>query len=265
MENVIRTLTEFGTTSGLRIVLAIIAWFVGRMIIKAIIRAIKKTPGFKKLEQTVALFVTNIIKAVLTVILVISIISILGVPMASVIAVLASAGVAIGMALQGALSNVAGGIMLMILRPFNVGDYVEAAGVEGVVSAINLFYTVITTAQNSKITVPNGTLMGANVVNQTANSTRRLDLTFSVGKDTDISAALKVLAAVADADEKVLKDPAPSPIVAGGTDTAVDLCLRVWVAKEDYLSEKAALTQKVVLAFGKAGMTAPAVRVIASR
>ena len=129
MENVIRTLTEFGTTSGLRIVLAIIAWFVGRMIIKAIIRAIKKTPGFKKLEQTVALFVTNIIKAVLTVILVISIISILGVPMASVIAVLASAGVAVGMALQGALSNVAGGIMLMILRPFNVGDYVEAAGV----------------------------------------------------------------------------------------------------------------------------------------
>jgi small conductance mechanosensitive channel len=187
MENVIRTLTEFGTTSGLRIVLAIIAWFVGRMIIKAIIRAIKKTPGFKKLEQTVALFVTNIIKAVLTVILVISIISILGVPMASVIAVLASAGVAVGMALQGALSNVAGGIMLMILRPFNVGDYVEAAGVEGVVSAINLFYTVITTAQNSKITVPNGTLMGANVVNQTANPTRRLDLTFSVGSDSYFS------------------------------------------------------------------------------
>ena len=265
MENVIKTLTEYCTGGVLRIVLAIVAWFIGRIIINSIIKAIKKTPGFKKLDQTVALFATNIVKAVLLIVLVISIISILGVPMASVIAVLASAGVAVGMALQGALSNVAGGIMLMILRPFNVGDYVEAAGVEGVVSAINLFYTVITTAQNSKITVPNGTLMGANVVNQTANPTRRLDLTFSVGKDTDIVTALKVLAAVADADEKVLKDPAPSPIVDGGTDTSVDLCLRVWVAKEDYLSEKAALTQKVVLAFGEAGMTAPAVRVIASR
>lgn len=265
MENIIKTAAEFCTTGGIRILLAIVAWFIGRMIINAIIRAIQKTPGFKKLEQTVALFATNIIKAVLTVVLAISIIGILGVPMASVIAVLASAGLAVGMALQGALANVAGGIMLMILRPFNVGDYVEAAGVEGTVSAINLFYTVITTPQNSKITVPNGTLMGANVVNHTANANRRLDLSFTVGKDTDVDKALNILAAVADADEKVLKDPAPSPIVAGGSDTACELALRVWVAADDYLSEKARLTRDVVKAFGEAGITAPAVRVVASR
>ncbi len=265
MENVIKTITEYCTTGVIRILLAIAAWFIGKMIINALLKGVKKIPAFAKLDQTVALFAVNIVKAVLYAVLAVSIIGILGVPMASVVAVLASAGLAVGMSLQGALSNVAGGIMLMVLRPFNVGDYVEAAGVEGTVSAINLFYTSITTPQNSQITVPNGALMGANVVNMTANDTRRLDMTFSIGKDSDLDTALRILNEAAIADEKVLKDPAPSPIVAGGSDTSVDVALRVWVAKDDYLSEKAVLTKTIVQAFGKAGITAPAVRIISDK
>lgn len=265
MENVIPVIAEFCTTGLMKLVLAIVAWFIGKMIINAILKAIRKTPAFKKLDQTVALFMTNIMKTVLYIVLVISIIGIVGVPMASIVAVLASAGVAIGMALQGALGNVAGGIMLMIFRPFNVGDYVDAGGVEGTVTEIGLFYTVITTPQNSRITVPNGSLMGANVTNYTANDTRRLDMTFTVGKDTDIGKALAILEEQAAAETMVLKDPAPSPIVAGGSDTAVELALRVWVASPDYLSAKAELTRNIVEAFGKAGITAPAVRVITNK
>ena len=265
MENVIPVIAEFCTTGLMKVVLAIVTWFIGKMIINAILKAIRKTPAFKKLDQTVALFMSNIMKTVLYIVLVISIIGIVGVPMASIVAVLASAGVAVGMALQGGLSNVAGGIMLMIFRPFNVGDYVETAGVEGTVEAINLFYTIITTPQNSRITVPNGTLMGANVINHTANDTRRLDMTFSVGKDTDVEKALAILADAAAAEAMVLKDPAPSPIVAGGSDTAVELALRVWVASPDYLSAKAELTRNIVEAFGKAGIPAPAVRVVTGK
>lgn len=262
MENIIPVITEFCTNGLMRLLLAIVAWFIGKMIINAIMKAVRKTPGFAKLDQTVALFMSNIMKTVLYIVLVISIIGIVGVPMASIVAVLASAGVAVGMALQGALGNVAGGIMLMIFRPFNVGDYVETAGVEGVVTAINLFYTVITTPQNTRITVPNGTLMGANVFNYTANDNRRIDLTFTVGKDSDLDTALKVMTAVAEADAKVLKDPAPGAGVSGGSDTAVELALRAWVAKDDYIPTRERLIKSTAQALGKAGMTAPAVRIV---
>ena len=265
MENIIPVIAEFCTNGVMRIILALAAWFIGRMIISFIMKGIKKTPSFAKLDQTVALFMNNIIKTVLYIVLVISIIGIVGVPMASIVAVLASAGVAVGMALQGALGNVAGGIMLMIFRPFNVGDYVDAGGVEGTVSEIGLFYTVITTPQNSRITVPNGTLMGANVTNYTANPKRRIDINFTIGKDSDPEAAMKAINDVAMADESVLKEPLPYAAVCGGSDTAIELILRAWVLKDDYIPVREGLIKKTVQAFGKAGITAPAVRVITDK
>ena len=152
------------TGAGGNVVLAIIVTVVGMLLIKYLMKLLRKLKGFDKLDQTVTRFVLNFIKWLLYAMLVIAVISILGVPMAQVIAVLASAGVAIGLALQGALSNLAGGILLLILRPFNVGDYVDAAGASGVVHSINLFYTVIMTIDNKRVTVPNGSLMNANVV-----------------------------------------------------------------------------------------------------
>jgi small conductance mechanosensitive channel len=262
MENVIKKLTEFGTDGAIRIVLAIIAWFIGKVIIKAILKAVDKIPAVGKLDPTVAKFTGNIIKTVLYIILAVCVIGILGVPMASIIAVLASAGIAVGMALQGALGNVAGGIMIMLFRPFNVGDFVSTAGAEGTVTEIGLFYTVITTPQNTKITIPNGSLMAANVVNYTANDTRRIDLSFTIGKDADLDLALRVILAAFEANDKVLKEPGATATVTGGSDTAAELAGRCWVAKEDYIAVREALIRTIAKGFGKYGITAPAVRII---
>ena len=150
------------------IVLAIVVAIVGIILIRLTMKVLRNLKSFEKLDQTMTRFILNFIKWLLYVMLIIAVIAILGVPMAQVIAVLASAGVAVGLALQGALSNLAGGILLMVLRPFNVGDFVEAAGASGVVHSINLFYTVIMTIDNKRVTVPNGSLMNANVTDYTA-------------------------------------------------------------------------------------------------
>ena len=156
-----------GGTAG-NIVGAILVLIVGFFVIKAVMKALRKLKSFEKLDQTTTRFILNFVKWLLYVLLIIAVIGMLDVPMAEVIAVLASAGVAVGLALQGALSNLAGGILLMILRPFKVGDYVEAGGAAGFVQSINLFYTVVLTIDNWRITVPTGNLMNANLTNFTA-------------------------------------------------------------------------------------------------
>ena len=187
MEKFLDKLVDICTTAGSKILLALLIFIIGRIVIAKVLKIVGGKPT-RKLDPTVRSFILNITKAVLYVVLVISIISVLGVPMASVITVLATCGVAIGMSLQGALGNVAGGIMLMIFRPFSVGDYVSAGGAEGVVKDISLFYTTITTTDNKVITVPNGALMNANVTNFSAEETRRVDLTFACAKGEDVAA-----------------------------------------------------------------------------
>ena len=172
MEAFISSLMELATAVGGKIILALVVLIVGSALIKKVVKLVAKSKGLKKVEGTVQTFVVSFVRIGLYVILVISIIGILGVPMASVVAVLASAGVAVGLALQGALSNLAGGIMLMIFRPFRQGDYIEAAGVDGVVQEVTLFYTVLLSLDNKRITVPNGSLMNANVVNYSAEELR---------------------------------------------------------------------------------------------
>ena len=147
------------------IILAVLIFIIGRIIINVILKAIQKMKFFQKLDETVRKYLLNIIKAVLYVIMVIAIIGVLGVPIASVITVLATAGVAVGLALQGSLSNFAGGIMLLIFKPFKVGDYIQSGGDEGVVQEISMIYTVINTVDNKVISIPNGTLMNANITN----------------------------------------------------------------------------------------------------
>ena len=170
-----------GGTAG-NIVGALLVLIVGFFVIKGVMKALRKLKSFEKLDQTTTRFILNFVKWLLYVLLIIAVIGMLGVPMAEVIAVLASAGVAVGLALQGALSNLAGGILLMILRPFKVGDFVEAGGAAGFVQSINLFYTVILTIDNKRVTVPNGNLMNANVTNYTAEDKRRVDLVFACAK-----------------------------------------------------------------------------------
>lgn len=253
------------TQAGSKIVLALIVFIIGRIIIGRVLSIVSKSKAMQKLDPSVRSFVNSFAKILLYVILIVSIISILGVPMASVIAVLASAGVAVGLALQGALSNLAGGIMLMIFRPFNVGDFVEAAGASGVVKDITLFYTVINTTDNKRITIPNGSLMNANVSNYTAEDTRRVDLTFSCAKGENIQQLQSIMIDTMRKNSKVLSDPAPFAQLSGGTNESMEFTVRAWTETDNYWDVYFGLTQEISEALGAAGVKAPAIRVISEK
>ena len=250
------------TGAGGNVVLAIVISVVGYYVIKYLMKILDKVKGFEKLDPTVTRFMKSFIKWLLYIMLIIGVIGILGVPMAQVIAVLASAGVAIGLALQGALSNLAGGILLMIIRPFNVGDYVDAAGASGVVQSINLFYTQIMTVDNKRITVPNGNLMNANVVDYTAEPLRRVDLEFSCAKSEKPSEIQQCILDAVAGSELALKDPAPFARINGGTNEAMTFTVRVWCKTENYWDLYFELNQSIVEAFAAKGVQAPALRVV---
>ena len=254
------------TTAGSKLILALLVFIIGRIVLKKIASLVFKTKGFENLDPTVKAFLKNFINILLYVILIVAVISVMGVPMASVIAVIASAGVAVGLALQGALGNLAGGIMLLIFRPFRVGDYIVAAGEEGVVQEIALFYTVLKTLDNRVVTIPNGSLMNANVVNNTAEETRRVDLTFNVSKDANIQQVQDLMVDVMKKNDKVLQEPdAPFARLSGGSNEAMEFTVRAWCATGDYWDVYFNLTQAIAEALGAAGVKAPGVRIVTDK
>ena len=253
---------EMLTGTAGNIVAAIVILIVGMIVIKYLMKALRKLKSFEKLDQTTTRFILNFVKWALYVILIIAVISMLGVPMAEVIAVLASAGVAIGLALQGALSNLAGGILLLILRPFRVGDYVDAADASGVVQSINLFYTVLLTIDNKRVTVPNGTLMNSTVVDYTAEEKRRVDLVFSCAKSEKPAEIQQCILDAVATSKFALTDPEPFARISGGTNEAMEFTVRVWCKTEDYWDLYFELNQIIVEAFAAKGVQAPALRVL---
>jgi len=262
MEAFVNKLAEMATAVGGKILLALIVLIVGSIVIKAIVKGVSKSKLMNKVEGTARSFTVSFIKVLLYVVLVISIIGILGVPMASIVTVLASAGVAVGLALQGALSNLAGGIMLMIFKPFHVGDYISASGAEGNVEEVTPFYTVVITLDNKRITVPNGSLMNANVVNYSALDLRRVDLEFACAKSEKPTAIQEIMLGVMKNHADVLDDPAPFARVSGGTNEAMLFTVRAWVKNADYWNVYFDLNQQIVEAMGAAGVQAPAVRIL---
>lgn len=241
---------------------ALIVFIVGKFLIGKVMTALDKSRGMAKLDGSVRSFSMSAVKGALYVILFVTIIGIMGVPMASVVAVIASAGVAVGLALQGALSNLAGGIMLVIFKPFRVGDYVDAAGVSGTVREVTLFYTVIITTDNRHISVPNGSLMNANVVNYSTEPLRRVDLTFTCAKSEAPANIQNIMMNTMNANSKVLQDPAPFARLSGGTNEAMQFTVRAWCKNEDYWDVYFDLNQAITEQLGAAGVNAPAVRVI---
>ena len=221
-------------TFGGKILIAILVWIVGSFVVKTLSKAAEKALSKTKLDETVKRVVQNIIRALLYVILVISIIQVLGVPMSSVIAVLASCGLAVGLALQGALSNLAGGLMILIFKPFRVGDYVEASGAAGFVRDISIFYTTIMTVDNKQIFVPNGDLMNANITNYTAAPQRRVDLDFKITNDSDAEMVKSVLLSAAEKTNGVLPDPAPFTRMTAVDDDTYIFTVRGWCDSSKY-------------------------------
>ena len=256
------TFAEFCTSIVGKVILALVVWFVGKFAIKKILGLMDKIKGLDKIEPNTRTFINSAVKWLLYVILIVSIVSILGVPMASVITVLGTAGAAVALSLQGSLANLAGGIMMVIFKPFKVGDFVEAAGVSGVVKEITLFYTVLNTPDNCRIHVPNGSLMNANIIDYSAEDTRRVDLTFACAKSESPAAIQKLILEAMRENEKVLADPAPFARLSGGTNEAMQFTARAWCKSADYWDVYFDLTQAVTEKLGENGVQAPAVRVI---
>lgn len=256
------TFSEFCTSIVGKVLLALVVWFVGKFAVKKILGLMDKIKGLDKIEPNTRTFINSAVKWLLYVILIVSIVSILGVPMASVITVLGTAGAAVALSLQGSLANLAGGIMMVIFKPFKVGDFVEAAGVSGVVKEITLFYTVLNTPDNCRIHVPNGSLMNANIIDYSAEDTRRVDLTFACAKSESPAAIQKLILEAMRANEKVLADPAPFARLSGGTNEAMQFTARAWCKSADYWDVYFDLTQAVTEKLGENGVQAPAVRVI---
>ncbi len=258
-------LTELCTTIVGKVLLALLVWIIGKFVIKKILGLVEKIKPLEKIDPNTRTFVMSAVKWLLYVVLIVSIVAILGVPMASVITVLGTAGAAVALSLQGSLSNLAGGIMLVIFKPFKVGDYVEAAGVTGTVKEINLFYTVLNTVDNCRINVPNGSLMNANVIDYSAEETRRVDLSFACAKSENPSMIQKLILEVVSEHEKVLSDPAPFARLSGGTNEAMQFTARVWCKTPDYWDVYFDLTQAVTEKLGANGVQAPAMRIISGK
>ena len=250
---------------GLKIVVAIVIYIVGSFIIRKLIKGLGKMKSLKSIDQTAAGFIITFVKAALYVVLVVSIIAYLGVPMSSVIAAIASVGVAIGLALQGALSNIAGGIMLLIFRPFNVGDYIVAGGEEGTVRSISLVYTVLTTLDNRRISIPNGSLMNSNICNATVEELRRVDLNFDIAGSEDSDKVYKILADVIEKTEWRLDKPAPQVLITAGVLGGLTYTVRVWVKTSNYWDEFGVLMKEIPAALNAAGVARPSTPISVSK
>ncbi|MCD8084098.1 MAG: mechanosensitive ion channel [Clostridiales bacterium] len=261
MENWLNSIIDLVTSAGGKIILALVVLFVGNIVIKTFLKAMQKNKAFDRIDGSVKTFSLSFMKGALYVMLIVAVIGILGVPMASVITVLASAGVAIGLALQGALSNLAGGIMLMIFKPFRVGDFVEASGATGVVQEITMFYTVFLSLDNKRITVPNGNLMNANITDYSSEELRRVDLTFTCAKAEKPAKIQDLILDVICSMDMALQSPEPFARLSGGDNESMEFTVRVWCKNADYWDVYFDLNQRIVEAFAAHGVQAPVKRV----
>lgn len=216
------------------IILAIIVLIVGMILTKLAVKLLAKGLSKTKLELTVTKFTTQMSKIVLYVLLITIVLSILGIPATSIITVIGTAGVAIGLALQNSLSNVAGGFLLMITKPFKVGDYIITNGVEGTVSAISILHTQLNSATNQAIFVPNGLAINATIVNNNGNDTRRVDFLFSISYNDDFDKARSLIMELIEQHPLVLKIPAPMVRMKEHGDSAIVIVARAWCATADY-------------------------------
>ncbi len=259
-------LQDLAVTVGGKLLLALAVFIIGKIVISKLCKLLGKVKKLDELDPTVHRFITNFVKFGLYTLLVLSLISILGVPMASIVAVLASAGLAIGMSLQGSLSNLAGGLMLLIFRPFNVDDYISGAGEEGFVKKIALFYTELLTIDNRTVIIPNGPLMNGNIINYTREGKRRVDLVFTTARSESPKKVQDIMKEVMNANEKVIDDPAaPFAQASGATNEATEYIVRAWCVTSDYWDVYFALIQDIAEALAAAGVQSPAVRIVTDK
>ncbi|QDO92925.1 mechanosensitive ion channel [Formosa sediminum] len=253
----LKQIIAFGTEYGLKVIGAIIVWIVGSWAIGKIVKTTRKLMEKRDYEISLQKFLIDLISWSLRIILIITLLGTLGIPTTSFAAVLGAAGLAIGLALQGSLANFAGGVLILLFKPFKVGDYITGGGESGTVKEIKIFTTELATPQNRKVIIPNGPLSNSNIINYSANDEIRLDMVVGVSYDDDIKKTKEVLMNVLTANPKVLKDPAPMVAVTELADSSVNFAVRGWVKNSDYWDVHFENTEAIKLALDAAGIEIP--------
>ena len=256
-KDMMSSLIEIGSSIGISLLMALAILIVGRQLVKLILRLITVALEKSKVEDTVRIFVTNLLNTLLMILVFIAAINQLGIETTSIIAVLGAAGLAIGLALQGSLSNFAAGILIVIYRPYKVGDYIEAGNHAGTVKDIQIFSTVLKTPDNKIVVVPNGSIMNGSIVNYSDQDTRRIDLIISCSYEDDIDKVRSVLEDILKKEKRILKDPKPQIAVAELADSSVNFIFRPWVKRTDYLPVYYSLLEEVKKRFDKEGISIP--------
>lgn len=236
---------------------AIIVLIIGLWVIKRVVKSVRKLMKKKEIDPSLVPFLTSLLRFGLQALLIISVVSMVGIEMTSFVAVLGAAGLAVGLALQGSLSNFAGGVMILIFKPFKVGDYIEGGGHAGTVNAIQVFHTILKTPDNVTIVIPNGNLSNSSIKNYSTESLRRVDNVFGIAYGDSVDQAYSVLNSMIAADERVLKEPEPFMAVTELADSSVNITTRLWVNAADYWGVKFDMQKKVYEEFDKAGLSIP--------
>lgn len=258
LKTILAKFGEFASTAGLRIVGAVLILFIGFRLCKWLLKILKKTKAFEKIDAGVQTFLFSLLNIVLKIMIVLSAVTLLGVPMTNFVALLASAGVAIGASLQGSLSNLAGGIMILIFKPFKVGDYIDTAEGSGTVTEVTILYTILTTPDNRRIVIPNGAISNEAITNYSYHDVRRLDLAFSVSYDADIEVVKALLLEKAREHSLVLTEPdVPFCRLTEHGQSSLNFALRVWVKSEDYWQVNFDLKENIKKALDEKGIEIP--------
>ena len=234
MEDIIKQIQALAAQYGFQVLGAIATLVIGIWIAKLLSKSLKKVLNKRAVDETLSKFLISLVKIALITFVIISAASQVGIQTASFVAVIGAAGLAIGFALQGSLSNLAAGVMLIIFKPIKVGDFIEGGGASGSVEAVGIFITTLLTPDNKVVYIPNSTLTNGNITNYSAKDTRRVDMVFGIGYSDDIDKAKSIIQSVLNNDTRILKDPAPQVVVSELADSSVNFNVRPWVNTADY-------------------------------
>jgi small conductance mechanosensitive channel len=257
MENLQTWISENGIDWAIQIGIAIAIFIVGKFIARKLSNILEKVMVKAGTDKLLVSFLSNLTYGILLVAVVLAAIDSLGVNVTSLLAIVGAAGLAVGLAMKDSLSNFAAGVMIIIFRPFKIGDYILAGGTAGVVDEIGMFATMMHTPDNQRIIVPNSSIIGGNITNVSALPTRRVDLVFGISYDDNIGQARDIILSVIEADERILKDPAPVVVVGELGDSSVNINVRPWVESGEYWNVRADLLETIKVRFDEAGISIP--------
>jgi len=256
-DEVITLLKTTGADFVINLVTALVIFFVGRIVVRLLTRGLRRVMEKQGVDRTLVTFISNLVGMILLTFVIIAAISALGIQTTSFIAIFGAAGLAIGLALQGSLSNFAAGVLIVLFRPYKVGDWVEAAGISGSVEEVQILTTVLKTGDNKQVIVPNAQIMDSIITNYSANDTRRVDMVVGVSYDDDLDTVRSTIAELVAADDRILNEPACTIAVSALADSSVNFVVRPWVNTSDYWGVMFDLTEAIKKRFDKEGISFP--------